>query len=117
MAAVILEMFRQYLRREADLDDLREWLALYQWDLSAEDEELADDADVALAQFDDGYITENFLRYRLQYALEARTITVVKLFFGASVSLTSARYSLPNQKSTTAATDLNPSVVAIAAPA
>ena len=76
MAVTILEMFRLYLGEKAVLDDLREWLAPYQWDLTVEDEELADKADVALAHFDDGYTDEQALRYQLQYAVETRTYAV-----------------------------------------
>ena len=112
MTASILEMFRLYLRREASLDDLREWLALNQWDLSAEDEELADDVDVALVHLDDGYIDEQFLRHQLAYVLERHTVATVVLSF--QVSQDFVRYGPQIQKSTTVATNPRLTMVTMA---
>ena len=77
MPASIWDVYRQYLGRMISLDELRDWLALHQWNLSDEDEDLADEADVALAHLDDGYGDEDDLRFRLSSTFERRTSTFV----------------------------------------
>lgn len=69
--------YNAYLRQSISLEDFREWLALNQWDLPPDQQELADEADVALAHLDDGYGDEFDLRSRLAGVLERRTIKTV----------------------------------------
>lgn len=88
MPASIEEIYREYLRRSISLDDFREWLALNQWDLPGEQQELADEADVALVHLDDGYGNEDDLRARLAAVLERCTIRTVRM--GMNVALESA---------------------------
>ena len=83
MIASVQQLYREYLRREVSIDDLREWLALKQWELNGLDEELADEADVALAHLDDGYGDENHLRNRLAFVLQTNTIPAVQLQIGS----------------------------------
>ena len=73
MTASILDIYRQYLGRVISLDQVRDWLALNQWDLSEPDLDLADEADVALVHLDDGYSNEDLLRVRLSSVLEQYT--------------------------------------------
>ena len=65
MTLSIQDVYRRYLGREYSLEQLRDWLALNQWELPIHDRELADEADVALVHLDDGYGTERDLRARL----------------------------------------------------
>ena len=65
-------IIQQYLRRDASLADLREWLAVYQWDLPRYAKKLAGILDIELAHLDDGYINENSLRDSLTSLLEIR---------------------------------------------
>ena len=65
MTTSIMGILRQYLQRNASLADLREWLALNQWDLPPQEQEIADIADFGLAQLDNGYADEDFLRRSL----------------------------------------------------
>ncbi len=82
MIASMQQLYREYLRREVSLDDLRDWLAMNQWELSGLDEELADEADVALAHLDDGYGDEEHLRSRLAFVLQAHIIATVQFRIG-----------------------------------
>jgi len=75
----IEDIYRMYLKRNIALDRLRDWLALYQWGLSEYEQELADEADVALAHLDDGFIDEESLRLRFQAALEHHTYSVASI--------------------------------------
>ena len=68
----IVGIIQQYLRRDVSLADLREWLAVYQWDLPRYAKTLAAILDVEVAYLDDGYINENSLRCRLTSLLEIR---------------------------------------------
>ena len=70
MTTSIQDVYGQYLKREIPLDQVRDWLALNQWDLSGPDRDLADEADVALVHLDDGYSNEESLRVRLSLVLE-----------------------------------------------
>ena len=79
----IQTLFRQYLRMQGSIADLRDWLALYQWNLSESDQVLADEADVALAHLDDGYGDEVDLRERLALVLERYVINTVYFDFRA----------------------------------
>ena len=65
MTVSMMEILRQYLGREISLEALRDWLALNQWDLPPQKQELADKADFGLAYLDDGYADEDFLRRSL----------------------------------------------------
>ena len=70
MTTSIKDAYRMYLEWSMTIGELREWLAVHQWHLvEAEEERLVDEADVALAHFDDGYGDEADLRLRLQGAL------------------------------------------------
>lgn len=88
MPASIEQVYREYLHWSISLDDLREWLALNQWDLPEEQQELADEADVALVHLDDGYGDEDDIRERLAAVLARRTIRTVKI--SMNVALESA---------------------------
>ena len=79
MTISIQDIYRHYLRRQASLAELRDWLALNQWSLSRDDQILADEADVALAHLDDGYGDEDYVRCRLAKALENQTITTTRV--------------------------------------
>lgn len=70
MLVSVAETFRKYLRRDASLEDLREWLALNQWDLPEDEQSLVDEADAGLAHLDDGYGTETDFRIRLLAVLD-----------------------------------------------
>ena len=70
MNASFQEIVRRYLRKELTLDELRDWLVFNQWDLFEEDQQLADEVDVALIHLDDGYGEEQDLRIRLSMALD-----------------------------------------------
>ena len=83
MAISIQELFRQYFRMEGSIAELRDWLALYQWNLSESDQVLADEADVALAHLDDGFSDEVALRERLALVLERDVINTVYFDFRA----------------------------------
>lgn len=83
MNASVQQLYREYLRREVSIDDLRDWLALNQWELNGLDEELADEVDVALAHLDDGYGDEDHLRSRLAFVLRMHTIATVQLRIGS----------------------------------
>ncbi len=82
MIASVQQLYREYLRREVSLDDLRDWLTLNQWDLNGLDEELADAADVALAHLDDGYGDEEHVRSRLAFVLQTHIIATVQVRIG-----------------------------------
>lgn len=71
MTLPIEDILRRYLRREVELKRLREWLALFQWDLDAERQALADEADEAIVRFDDGHIREDDIRQWLGTVLES----------------------------------------------
>lgn len=70
---------RLYLRSVLSLQHLRDWLALYQWDLSDYDTNLATDLNVVLVHFDDGHIDEVSLRARIAEFLERRSLPYVRL--------------------------------------
>ncbi|MDO8532700.1 MAG: hypothetical protein Q7T26_11170 [Dehalococcoidia bacterium] len=80
MTLPIEDILRRYLHREVELKRLREWLALFQWDLDAERQALADEADEAIVRFDDGHIREDDVRQWLATVLESyatQTVHVV----------------------------------------
>ena len=79
MTPSIRQLYREYLRRETPLEKVRDWLALNQWELYGLEEELADEADVALAHLDDGYGAEEHLRSRLAFVLAKHTIQTGQL--------------------------------------
>ena len=66
----IIEMCQKFLSDQASLDELRDWLAVYQWSLKGAEEDLADAIDVAIVHLDDGYSDEYALRYRFVLAIE-----------------------------------------------
>ena len=77
MTPSIQQIYREYLRRETPLAELRNWLALNQWELHGLEEELADEVDVALAHLDDGYGDEEHLRVRLAFVLAKHTVHTI----------------------------------------
>lgn len=79
MTSSIHQLYREYLRREISLERVRDWLTLNQWELNGREEELADEADVALAHLDDGYGDEENLRSRLAFVLAKHTVQTVPL--------------------------------------
>lgn len=81
MTISIEDICRLYLKRDIQLAELRDWMALYQWDLSDYYREFADDIDVALAHLDDAYIDEDSLRSHLRSLLERRNMQVAKYEF------------------------------------
>lgn len=96
MTLQIEDSLRLYLRREVELKHLREWLALFQWDLDAERQALADEADEAIVRFDDGHISEDDVRQWMATVLESyatQTVHVVvpntdtrrTFYYGASM--------------------------------
>ena len=84
MTPSIQQLYREYLRRETPLEKVRDWLALNQWELHGLEEELADEADVALAHLDDGYGDEEHLRSRLAFVLAKNTVQTVSLDVASS---------------------------------
>ena len=58
-----------YINMKITIDDLHHWLALYQWDLGGREQDLADEATLALVHFGDGYGTEADVRQRVSQAL------------------------------------------------
>ena len=68
----IEDIARLYFNRAVSLPELRDWLAVNQWDLSQYDNELVDDIDTLLARMDDGYIDEATLRTLLGNRIEKR---------------------------------------------
>ena len=77
MTPSIQQLYREYLRRETPLENVRNWLVLNQWELHGLEEELADEVDVALAHLDDGYGDEEHLRVRLAFVLARHTVHTI----------------------------------------
>ena len=65
----LIEMCRDFLSDRSSLDDLRNWLAVNQWNLDAAEQELADAVDVAIVHLDDGYSENHEMRHRIKLAL------------------------------------------------
>jgi hypothetical protein len=87
MTTSIVDIYRSFLSGGASLDELRDWLALYQWQLSEGEEDLADEADVALTHLDDGYSDEFDLRLRLGVVLERYQSTNQSLVFAPNADV------------------------------
>lgn len=94
------DICRSYLRRAIPLESLRDWLALYQWDLSKYDTDLADDLDVVLVHFDDSYIDEISLRTHIAESLERRSVQYVSLDFSSQEPIHIAGSDRPSTTST-----------------
>lgn len=102
MTTSITDITRGTLSDEVSLEDLRDWLALYQWDLSDHDKEFADELDVALTFLDDGYIDKESFRATLSLALRRRTWGEAKIVLASE----STDVAYP-AKSTTSGTATN----------
>lgn len=87
MTVSIIDVLRQYLHRDLTLDEFRDWLAVYQWDLQKSDQRIADEVDVVLVHMDDGYTDEYELRNHLASILEINTTTTISYDISLRASL------------------------------
>ncbi|MBI4328513.1 MAG: hypothetical protein HY685_01445 [Chloroflexi bacterium] len=99
MPLPIEEMIREYLRNRIDLSEVRDWLARFQWDLDRDRKALADELDVALAQMDDGHVTEADVRSYLGGVLENYFTPSVRITY-PEVYGTSVHARTPERTST-----------------
>ncbi|HLF08395.1 MAG TPA: hypothetical protein VI789_03495 [Dehalococcoidia bacterium] len=82
MAFTVDEMLKRYVRGESSLGDLREWLALEQWDLREEERELVDEVDGALVDLASGYVDHVGLREHISFLLRQYTTQFVQVSLG-----------------------------------
>ncbi|GEM_PF-3896893 len=68
MNVSFLYLLKAYVNGTVALSDIRDWLAINQWD-DAQESELIDSVDSVLAQLDDKYITEQEFRNHLTLLL------------------------------------------------
>jgi len=72
------EMLRLYVAGRIPLSEVWDWLAVFQWDLTGEDESLAKEVEDALVYYNDDFLSEDDVRIWLSTLLEARTSKTVK---------------------------------------
>ena len=73
-----------YTSGSGALADVREWLALHQWELEGPLEDLADALDVAIVHLDDGYLDEIQFRQRIEAEVEKALSLSIETFVGSS---------------------------------
>ena len=67
------EMLRLYVVGRLSLFEIWDWLAVYQWDLTGVDLELAKEVEDAIVYYNDDFLAEDDVRIWLSTLLEART--------------------------------------------